>query len=162
MWSDRPSYQPTKLEQLCTTLDDNDCASFNFRNCFNVLAYLTTEKFDGVEALKTHVDDPVMHEYALRLKAYLLDRSPGNCRNVLEWLCDHRDRFDWIYASFNLIRALDPADQPPFDNESERLFLQTLKYFDIDIPYPAKLHESTKVIEALTRKLPTVVGRQSV
>lgn len=157
MWSDCGAYEPTELEKQCTVLDDSDCANFNFRNCFNVLAYLTTDSFDGLELLKQHMNDPVLHEYVARLKLFLKDRSPANCRHVLEWLCDHRERFDWIYAAFNITHALDPDDFPPCDTEAERLFMHTVKYFDIKMSYPFKLQETSRVVESLSQKLPAEV-----
>lgn len=108
-----PKPQPTGLEAACEQfLRHQTPERFNYKNQFNVLAYLTDPRFDGLTLLEMHQPDPLLHEYAGLLRAFLLSRSAADCAAALEFVLRHKGRFDWAMIGFNLPRAVEPGLAP--------------------------------------------------
>lgn len=109
MWDRDYGYTPTPLELACSRLTNADNPAHHFKNCFNVLSYLTTERFDGLKLLRRQVSDPVLWAYAEHLRVFLNDRTEVSMQRVLGHVNLHRDRFDWMYIAFNLAHAVEPV-----------------------------------------------------
>lgn len=120
---------PSALEHACYQLLRNEVPErFNYKNQFNVLSYLTTSQFDGLELLKAESDDPLLIDYLSLLRPFLLERSASTCAQVLEYVLAHPDRFDWIMIAFNLLRAVEPPLQG--ETRMEASFLESDKLWD--------------------------------
>jgi hypothetical protein len=109
MWNSKVTYTPTNLELACEQMTEADAPAYHFKNCFNVLSYLTAERFDGPKLLREHLNDPVLWDYADRLRLFLRSRAHLDFVRVMEHVMEHRGRFDWMYIAFNLARAIEPA-----------------------------------------------------
>ncbi|HEX7009649.1 MAG TPA: hypothetical protein VF184_06680 [Phycisphaeraceae bacterium] len=155
-WSDRPAYTSTRLERLCCDLREEDCPAYHFKNCFNVLSYLTTDRFDGLAALREHLNDPALWDYARYLQRFLRQRSPAHLEAVLAHVLAHRDRFDWMFIAFNLVRAV----QPPMNSSALPTILQQFltcdKLHDLIEPMADPASTIAQVIEQLRELLESV------
>ncbi|MFH1614265.1 MAG: hypothetical protein ABIG61_04165 [Planctomycetota bacterium] len=151
MWSEQQSYEPTKLDQLCAGLSENE-ADFDFKNRFDVLEYLTTDKFDALAALRQSGYDSLLCEYAARLRVFLNDRTFEHFCEVVTFVNQHRKRFDWMYIAFNLARAIPPERKPWNDAaESVRQFLEVDKIHDLMEQMSEPLEETARIIDSLIK-----------
>ena len=150
-WSDPVEYKATKLEQLCTSLSENE-ADFDFKNRFDVLEYLTTDKFSALAAMQESKYDLLLCEYAAHLSAFLKNKTFQNFCDVVTFVNQHRNRFDWILIAFNLARAI-PLEQQPWNNVNSKVqqFLEIDKLEDLMEKMSDPIKEVSEIIEKLIK-----------
>lgn len=147
-----PVTAQTRIEQACAFfLRKESPQRFNYKNQFNVLAWLTSEKFDGVGLLRDHLQDDILLLYATHLRAFLLSRSSADCARVVLFALDHKARLDWVMIAFNLLRAIEPPLNPCESSPllSAIRFLTHDKLWDWMEPLEAPLDEADKVIRSI-------------
>jgi hypothetical protein len=115
----KTEYRKNELEENCTNFLKENPESFNFKNQFNVLSYLTTDLFNGIDLLKTNFPtDNLLHKYSIFLKEFLINRNWQNYSKVVKFVIDNKERFDFLMISFNLARAV-PKNSWPDDLPGE-------------------------------------------
>ncbi|MFH1614994.1 MAG: hypothetical protein ABIG61_07910 [Planctomycetota bacterium] len=150
MWSKPEQYNPTKLEEMCSRLDGLETSDSELIYRFNSLLYLATDKFDALAALdESGYDDPLLYEYLALLRVFIKNRTFQNFCDIVSFLNQHRERFDWMNITFKLAKALPHAEKPRITSAAVREFLDIDKLWDLMEKMSDPVKETARIIESL-------------
>ncbi len=103
--------------------------------------YLMAREYDGLALLARHLPDPVVLEHARRLRQYMHERTLANWQQVAGYAMEHRDRLDWLYIAFTLMKWLPAEHKPQVSDPACQRYLTVTKLWDFmeeqERPIPA-------------------------
>lgn len=154
-WGEAGAVQPSALDLACDQLAEESSPADLFARNMSPLKYLETDRFDGVRLLAEEWNDPVLIEYAVRLKAFIRQRDVPHWKSVVEWIVEHKTRFDWIYIAHLLAKQVPVEQWHTVTDERAREFLDHgTKLWDF-----MERHESIhEVVDRICRRLMKVPG----